>query len=166
MKSRFAAELETYNADLSDYDTKENTTVYDKAHIAILDANEELTALHGKAPTFKQIAEKSGLHIVTVQRHYKKLQITQDIKPRYKKVVFEVLNRHIELMRQNDNQAVALKAVLALEERLFDMIPKAEIEVTEVKQKRLVIEIEDRRKELTKVVIDDAEVEVIDEQKE
>jgi hypothetical protein len=68
-------------------------------------------------------------------------------------------------MRQNENPAVALKACLSLEERLFDMIPKAEIEVKDTKQKTLVIEIEDRRKELIEAGIEDAEMELVDEDK-
>ena len=163
MKQRFTADLEKHKEeDLRDYDTKDNSAVYDIAHIAILDANEKLTEELGKTPSFDQIAKRAGVHVQTVYRHYRKLRMV-DIKPRYKKVVFEVLNRHIELMRQNDNPAVALKACLALEERLFDMIPKAEIEVIDTEKKKLVIEIEDRRQELVEKVEDAEIVEIINE---
>ena len=118
---------------------------YEENHIRILEVTKELTRLNGKCPTFKMIATETKLHPMTIYNHYKAMRMS-DVKPSYKKYAYEVLDRHIELMRQSEDLAIALRAVLTLEERLFDILPEADVKVSETK--RLVLEIDDKRKEL------------------
>lgn len=119
---------------------------YEENHIAILNVTKELTRQNGKTPSFRLIAEKTGLHPQTIYNHYKAIRLSQDVKPSYKKYAFEVLDRHIELMRQSNDLSIALKAVLTLEERLFDIMPKDNNTVKETK--RLILEIDTTKQDL------------------
>lgn len=151
--------------DYKDYKPELVNRQYEEAHAKIFASCQDLTDENGKAPTFLAISEQTGYHINTIYRHFRRMRASIDIKPKYGKYAFEVINKHLELMRQKDDLAISLKATLALEERLFDMGPQETLQIENHQQKRLVIEISDKRKaDKTKVLdIQDAEVEVIDD---
>jgi hypothetical protein len=140
-------------------------TQYEIRHQKILQYTEDYLMKYGKTPKLTEIAEYCGVHENTIRNHFMTFSVRKDIAPKYRKYIFEVLQRHLALMRQDEDKGVALKACITLEEKLFDLIPKAKIEVQDTQAKKLVIEIEDRRNELNQVVTAEYTIEDTDEDK-
>lgn len=143
-----------------------NEAEYIAARNKIIDAQEDLIEELGETPSMTAIAKRSGVHVHTVRKHFREMRIKDDILPKFNKYAVEVLNRHLELARQNENKKVALEAVLTLEEKLFDMIDKRQVDHTQQQTKTLKIEVEDRRKQIDNIQVSNVEViEVADENK-
>ena len=134
---------------------------YEETHLAIMDAAHNLLESTGKILSYRAIAEESKYHIQTVKNHYKDMRFAVDIKPFYKKYMPEIINRHLELMRQNDNLKIALEATLTLEERICDIVSKVDsktIDITDNRTTKLIVEIDDNKKRLEVNNIPSAEI--------
>lgn len=113
---------------------------------AIQDIIEQLVEAEGKTPTVKRIAVEAGVTERTVYNHIKVTQMETAIRDRYKRHAYEIINRHLQLMRQDDDKRVALAATIALEEKILNLVDRTQIEQTE--QKKLILEVKDARKQI------------------
>lgn len=147
---------------------KKRTAEWQATNDKIIEKITEMIEATGEMPTQQAVANALGIHYNSVNDHLKQMNIQKHVLPRYKMYAVEIIKRHLELMRQNDDKAVALKAVITLEEKLLGLIPQAQLNVKEdTPQKKLIIEIEDRRNNLLKEVNTAVEIpyEQVDEDK-